>query len=237
MSLQTVKRLLRKKSNVRKARLLQGFFKTGPGEYGEGDLFLGVTVPAIRLIAESFSGLSRQAIHRLMRSRIHEERLTGLLILVRQYEQASTSAEENLIYRFYLARTHLVNNWDLVDLTAPNIVGSHLLSKSNRQALDALARSRNLWKRRIAVVATFAFIRHGQFKDTLRLSRLLLNDQHDLMHKAVGWMLREVGKRDSKVLETFLKKHYHDIPRTALRYAIERFPQTKRLAYLKGKRM
>ncbi|MEK6903098.1 MAG: DNA alkylation repair protein [Nanoarchaeota archaeon] len=220
---------LKKSANPQKAQILSGFFKTGRGEYGEGDQFLGITVPDSRKIAKKYSQLSFKNIEELLKSNIHEERLVALLILVHQYQ--TTKHKE--IVSFYLANTSYVNNWDLVDLTAPKILGSYLLhNPKEKNILVQLAQSQNLWKKRIAIVATYELIRHNQFEETLSIAEYLLKDAHDLIHKAVGWMLREVGKRNQAVEESFLEKHYRTMPRTMLRYAIERFSEEKRKQYL-----
>lgn len=231
MSLSLLKQEIKKAANPEKAKLLSGFFKTGIGEYGEGDEFLGIMVPIQRQLVKKYKHLELIEIEQLLKSKYHEERLIALLLLVHQYEKFPEKREE--IYKFYLSNTRYINNWDLVDLTAPRIVGMHLLNK-DKSILYKLVNSDNLWERRIAVLATFWFIREKQFEDSLKLSELLLKDKHDLMHKAVGWMLREIGKRDVKVLEAFLKKHYKIMPRTMLRYSIEKFPEEKRKAYLHG---
>ncbi|MDO8428215.1 MAG: DNA alkylation repair protein [Candidatus Diapherotrites archaeon] len=223
---------LRKVSNSAKAKILQGFFKTGKGDYGEGDVFLGVTVPVSRKIALQLSDLSFFELKQSLHSKFHEERLVALLILVQQFEHSDLKAQKK-IFNFYLKNKSQVNNWDLVDLTAPKLVGVYLLNQ-NPKILFKLVKSKNLWDRRIAIVSSFAFIRVGNFDLTLKLSKLLLKDSRDLIHKAVGWMLREVGKRDVFVLEKFLKQNYKKMPRTMLRYAIERFPEKKRKSYLNG---
>lgn len=212
---------------------LQRFFKTGKGEYGEGDKFLGIGVPVIRTLAKSFCDLPLSSVERLIKSPYNEERLLGFLILNSQYKNADEKGKKN-IFRFYFKNLRGVNNWNLVDLTAPNIIGFHLMNR-NKTVLYKLAKSKNLWSRRIAIISTFQFIRQNQFDDTLNIAAQLLQDKHDLIHKACGWMLREVGKRNVKVLERFLKNNYAKMPRTMLRYAIERFPEKKRKAYLKGK--
>lgn len=216
--------------NKTSAEHAQRFFKTGPGQYGEGDIFLGIRVPILRKLAKEHRDISLDAAVELLQSPFHEVRLLALLILVLQYERGG---KELAIYRAYLANTHRINNWDLVDVTAAQIVGAHLFGR-DRKPLYRLAKSKSLWERRIAIIATFYFIRRNQFADTLAIADILLNDQEDLMHKAVGWMLREVGKRDLKTEEDFLLPRYKQMPRTMLRYAIERFPEIKRLAYLKG---
>ena len=222
---------LRSLANPEKAKILQRFFKTGPGQYGEGDIFLGLTVPQIRVIAKNyFKEISLLDIQKLVESKYHEFRMCGLIILTYKYEKFEE--ERQRIYHFYLKNTKYINNWDLVDVTTPRIVGVHLLDK-DRSILYQLANSKDLWEKRIAILATFPFIRANDFKDCLAISEILLNDKHDLMHKAVGWMLREVGKRDVSVLENFLDKHIKEMPRTMLRYAIEKFKEEKRKEYLK----
>jgi 3-methyladenine DNA glycosylase AlkD len=217
--------------NPSDAAILQGFFKTGPGEYGEGDVFLGVRVPSIRrMVREARGGVRLPAARSLLRSRYHEARMLALMLLVELYRRGS-AVERQRIVDLYLGSADRINNWDLVDLSAHLILGPHLADR-DRSPLDRLARSGLLWERRIAVLATFHFIRLGQFDDTLRLAQRLLGDREDLMHKAVGWMLREVGKRDRARLEAFLDRHAHAMPRTMLRYAIERFPEPLRRAYL-----
>lgn len=232
MSLPDLKKEFLKLADKDKALLLQRFFKTGKGEYAEGDIFLGIVVPKQRaLVKKYWNLLDLKDIQELLNSKIHEHRLTALLILVNQYQKHPEKREE--IFKLYLANTKNINNWDLVDLSAPNIVGSYLLDK-NRSILYNLANSHHLWERRIAVLSTFMFIREKQFGDSLKIAEILLNDKHDLIHKAVGWMLREIGKRDVKVLESFLKKHHRKMPRTMLRYSIEKFPEGKRKAFLNG---
>jgi len=215
-----------------RARISQRFFKTGPGEYGEGDRFIGLTVPQIRRLAQQYRELSPAATQRLLQSSIHEERLLALLILVDAFAAADAlgQAQINKIYR---QSTRFINNWDLVDASAPQIVGAFLWKRS-KAPLRELACSANLWERRIAIIATFYLIRRDEFGPTLEIARQLLSDREDLIHKAVGWMLREVGKRDSAVEEKFLRRHYRQMPRTMLRYAIERFPEPHRQRYLRG---
>jgi len=221
---------LKKKSGKKRAEASAWFFKTGKGEYGEGDIFWGLTVPEQRTIAKQYSDASLTTIDKLMKSKVHEQRLTGLLILLQQYQK---NPDKKLV-NFYLDRTKWVNNWDLVDLTAHKILGHHLIDKK-RNILYKLAKSKVLWERRIAIISCFAFINQNDFRDAIKLAELLLHDDHDLMHKAVGWVLREIGKKDLAVEEKFLKKHYKTMPRTMLRYAIERFEEKKRQRYLKGK--
>ncbi|MCK9419823.1 MAG: DNA alkylation repair protein [Nitrospirae bacterium] len=233
MTAQKIRKRLRQLASREKAKVLQGFFKTGTGEYGEGDIFLGVVVPDIRRVAKEFSDTPLGEITTLLASTVHEERLLALLMLVSAYARGNDALKKK-IFSLYLKNTKYINNWDLVDLSAPNIVGSHLWDKS-RKPLYAFAKSKDLWKRRIAILSTFAFIRQNDFDDSLGIAKVLLTDDHDLLHKAVGWMLREVGKRDIAAEEKFLQQHYKKMPRTMLRYAIERFPEGKRRKYLDGK--
>jgi 3-methyladenine DNA glycosylase AlkD len=228
-----IRRTLRLHASGAKAKILQRFFKTGPGQYGEGDCFLGIVVPDIRRTAVKYRGAPDAAVLKLLASEYHEERLLALLIFVLQFPQADIPRRKQL-YTYYLDNIRFINNWDLVDLSAPHIVGAWLMDK-DRKPLLRLARSRDLWKRRIAVLASFAFIRENDFRDALAISKMLLRDEHDLIHKSVGWMLREIGKRSVAAEEQFLKRHYKTMPRTMLRYAIERFPETKRKRYLEGK--
>ena len=215
------------------AVVLQRFFKTGPGQYGEGDVFLGIRVPALRALAKQHREAGLATIAALLDSRYHEERLFALLLLMQWYQAADESGKQ-AAFDLYLGNTPHINNWDLVDASAPHIVGRHLEQRS-RAVLDTLARSPLLWERRIAIVATFHFIRRNDCTDTLYLARILLHDKHDLMHKATGWMLREVGKRDCAALESFLQTHQREMPRTMLRHAIERFAPPLRKRYLHGK--
>lgn len=223
---------LRKYSSAKKAEFLPSFFKTGKGEYGEGDIFIGVTVPNCRLVAKKFSALSFTEVEKLLKSRFHEERLTALFILVNKFQKGDISEREK-IFRFYSLNREFVNNWDLVDASVYKIVGDYLLDK-DRKFLYLLAKSTSLWERRMAIVATYAFIKEGQLDDTFKISKMLLKDKEDLIHKAVGWMLREAGKRDQSKLKEFLNAHYNNMPRTSLRYAIEKFPEMLRQSYLKG---
>ncbi len=226
-----IRKELRKCSDIDRAKNCQRFFKTGSGQYGEGDIFIGVTTPDIRkIVKNSVSRVNLKNVKELINSKIHEERLTGVLILVEMFKKSQKE-----IYDFYLENSKGVNNWDLVDLSAPKIVGTFLLDKSDRNILYKLATSKNLWDKRISIVSTYAFIRAGEFKDTLKISKILLKDSHDLIHKAVGWMLREVGKRDAEILKKFLRDNYNELSRTTLRYAIERFPEDLRKEYLLGK--
>jgi len=229
-SARSASRRLKALSNARRAKILAWFLKTGPGEYGEGDRFLGINVPILRREAKAFSELELPEIRRLLSSPWHEERFFALLILIRRFERAE-SAERERIFRFYLAHLRSVNNWDLVDLSAPSIVGEHLAGK-NVALLRRLVRSRVLWERRVAIVATFAFLRRGKLGPTFELARRLLDDPEELLHKAAGWALREAGKKDAALLRAFLDRHAHVMPRTMLRYAIEKFPRSERLEWL-----
>ncbi len=212
--------------------ILQRFFKTGPGEYGEGDRFIGVKMPGIRSICRECRGLPFAGVRTLLRSRVHEERMLALLVLVDAFARADAGGQRR-IYDFYLAHTRCINNWDLVDLSAAQIVGGWLRGRSGAP-LTRLARSKSLWERRIAIIATFSLIRNGEFDETFRIADLLLHDRHDLIHKAVGWMLREVGNRDGAAERRFLAARYKAMPRTMLRYAIEKFPEAERRTYLEG---
>jgi 3-methyladenine DNA glycosylase AlkD len=222
---------LREMANPRAAELAQRFFKTGPGEYGEGDLFLGIRVPVIRTLVREFRGLtSLSETEKLLASYLHEARLLALFLLVDRFENGDET-EQKKIYDLYLSHTDRINNWDLVDCSAPQIVGGWLASRSHAP-LYKLAKSKALWERRIAILATFYFIRRNDLADTFALSELLLRDKHDLMHKACGWMLREAGKRDEAALVNFLERHAATMPRTMLRYAIEKFDAAHRRHFL-----
>ncbi|MBI2598287.1 MAG: DNA alkylation repair protein [Candidatus Diapherotrites archaeon] len=232
MSIHSVKQELKFLSKPAKAKILQHFFKTGRGEYGEGDIFIGVTVPQTRAIAKKHASAPIIELEELLESKVHEERLAALLILVEKFKKAGEK-EKKEILEYYLQNTKFVNNWDLVDLTADKIVGEYLLEK-NKRILHKFARSNSLWKKRIAIIATFAFIKKNSFEETFKIAEQLLEDRNDLIHKAVGWMLREIGKRNLEAEEAFLKKHYKKMPRTMLRYSIEKFSEKKRQAYLKA---
>jgi 3-methyladenine DNA glycosylase AlkD len=232
MNVKVVVSELAKYADQNTAKDLKRFFKTRPGEYGEGDLFLGIRAPVLRRLAKKHRALSLTALGQLLRSDYHEERLLALCVMILQAEVKNENALENL-YRLYLENTGHVNNWDLVDCSAPHIVGRYLQDRS-RAPLYKLAASSSLWERRIAIISTFHYIRQGEFADALRIAELLLADNEDLIHKAAGWMLREVGKRSPPTAEAFLDKHCRAMPRTMLRYAIEKFPKAKRLRYLKG---
>ena len=233
MSINKLREKIKRVSNKKHAEAMLWFFKTGKGEYGEGDIFAGIKVPVQRKIAKEFLNLSFTELKELLKSKVHEERLIALLILVEKYEKGEKK-ENDKIFRFYIDNTKGINNWDLVDLSAPKIIGHYLLNKDKKLLYD-FAKSENLWDRRIAILSTYSFIKSGSYDDALRISDLLLNDKHDLIHKAVGWMLREVGKNNLAVEEIFLQPRYNKMPRTMLRYAIEKFPETKRKKYLEGK--
>ncbi len=237
MDLAQLRKELRSKSDPSRAMVSSRFFKTGPGDYGEGDVFYGITVPEMRSAAKRFAHLPLREAESLLRSRIHEERLCALLLLVQKFEsKTATERERKGIFDFYLRNTGRINNWDLVDLSSHEIVGRYLFDHpGERPVLRRLARSKSLWERRIAMVSCYYFIYRKEFAEPLAVATLLLQDRHDLIHKAVGWMLREMGKRDQEVLERFLARHYRTMPRTTLRYAIERFPEKRRKLYLEGK--
>lgn len=222
---------LRKLSKPEKIPIYKNFFKTGEGEYGEGDEFIGVTVPDSRRVARANADISYEELSSIIESGIHEDRLCALLILVHKFEKAKTELEKMQAVDFYLKYHLRGNNWDLVDVIAPKILGPWLMNRDKSLLYD-YAHSSNLWERRIAIITTFHFIRQGEFEDTIKVSEILLNDKHDLIHKAVGWMLREVGKRDQKELLDFLNKHHKYMPRTMLRYSIERLPDQLRKSYL-----
>ncbi|OGG03543.1 DNA alkylation repair protein [Candidatus Gottesmanbacteria bacterium RBG_16_37_8] len=221
---------LNKLKNPQKAKLLARFFKTGKGEYGEGDIFFGLTVPQQRSIAKRYSDLTVPDLQELIDSPIHEYRLISLLIIVEKYKKGNFKEKEKIV-DFYLKNTSQINNWDLVDLSAEKILGDYLMDK-DKSIIYKLTESANIWERRISILTTFQFIKNKKYDDTLKISEILLKDKHDLIHKAVGWMLREIGKRDQKIEEIFLQKYYKIMPRTMLRYAIERFNESKKKYYL-----
>lgn len=234
-TLREVQARLRSLANPDIAAHSQRFFKTGPGQYGEGDRFLGIRVPELRKVARAARAAPPEVAWRLVASSWHEERLTGLLMLVHAFEKGDPALREAIFARYLEVIDSGVNNWDLVDTSAHVIVGQHLHGAPNcATMLTRLGKSASLWERRVAVIATYAFIKRGDFEETLRLAGLLLEDPEDLIHKAVGWMLREVGKRDEAVLDGFLAQRYERMPRTMLRYAIERLPESRRRAYLEG---
>ncbi len=228
----SVEAALRERRNPEKAAFYPRFFKAGKGEYAEGDRFIGVVVPDQRKIAKQFKRLSLEEIQKLLNSPYHECRLTGILILVAHFENAKLDVQRRLIYDFYLSHLDRVNNWDLVDASAHKIVGEYLLNRS-RRPLFGLAKANHLWKNRVAIIATLRFIQHDQLDTTIEISERMLDHPHDLIHKAVGWMLREVGKRNEKLLALFLDEHVSRMPRTMLRYSIEKLPERKRQHYLK----
>ena len=233
MTAENIKKRLRKLANKDHAAISQRFFKTGPGEYGAGDIFLGIKVPVLRKLAKEYIDISPKDVKKLLKSPYHEERLLSLIIMAGQFSKGDQKKKKN-IYELYLQNIRYINNWDLVDVSADKIVGPFLHSTS-RKPLYELARSKILWKRRIAIMSTFHFIKHNDFKDTFKIAEMLLDDKEDLIHKAVGWMLREIGKRRLPSEEAFLKKHYRKMPRTMLRYAIEKFPEPRRKRYLQDK--
>jgi len=233
MNAEIVRRRLQELEVPEIAIFLQRFFKTGPGEYGDGDLFRGIRVPLLRKLAKEFQHLTLTETKKLLRSSYHEDRLLALLIVTRACERGDDPLRKK-IFNFYLNNTQFINNWDLVDSSAPQIVGGYLWDK-DRDVLYRLARSRQLWERRIAIMATFYFVKRNDDADTLKIAEMLLSDSEDLIHKAAGWMLREVGNRNRDVEERFLLKHYRQMPRIMLRYSIEKFPEPRRQQYLRGK--
>jgi len=233
MTFVKVKQDLQIFADPEKAKILSRFFKTGKGEYGEGDVFIGIKVPEQRQVAKKYyKEISLKEVEKLLTSKTHEYRLTALLILTYKYPKLSQEEQKEIV-DFYLSNKSYINNWDLIDLSAPKIIGKYLFDKPDeRKILYKLAKSKSLWERRIAILTTYTFIREKQFDDTLAISEILLKDDHDLIHKGVGWMLRELGNIDQKTEEQFLKKHYKKMPRTMLRYAIEKFDEKKRKFYM-----
>lgn len=223
---------IKKIANPEKAKALQRFFKTGNGEYAEGDTFVGLMVPQSRILAKKYKELSDKDLIALLHSPIHEERLIALFIFIEKFSKGTPETQKR-IYDIYLSNTRYINNWDLIDLSSSRIVGAYLSDKP-KDILTKLAHSDNLWERRIAMLATLYFIKQHNFEETLKIAEILLYDRHDLIHKAVGWLLREVGKLSRETEVKFLKKHYKTMPRTMLRYAIEHFPEEKRKRYLRG---
>ncbi len=228
-----LRKKIKKLANPEVSKTMKWFFKTGKGEYGEGDIFAGLKVPVQRKLAHEFKELTFVELRMLLSSKVHEERLISLFILVDRFAKSSEK-EKEVIFKFYINNRRGINNWDLVDLSAPKIPGKYLLDK-DKSLLFKFASSKNLWERRIAILSTYEFIRNRKYDTALKISQILLQDSHDLIHKAVGWMLREIGKRDLMVEEKFLKSRYNKMPRTMLRYAIEKFPEIKRKKYLQGK--
>ncbi len=238
MTAKLLKKRLREKAHPKKAKVLMTFFKTGPGEYGEGDQFIGVKMPEIRALAKGALSIPLTELVPLLESLIHEERMLALIIITLKFERHMKLKDLDGMkshFEFYLTHRSAINNWDLVDVTAPTVVGGFLFQRDHAP-LKRLARSNDLWERRISIVATHYFIRKGEFTDTLTIAKMLLKDPHDLIHKATGWMLREVGKRDQGVLTDFLNSHSREMPRTMLRYAIERLPEKVRKSYLLQKK-
>ena len=231
MDFPELKETLRSIASPERAEVTRSFFKMGPGEYSEGDQFLGIRIPDLRSLVKNANAVTLRQAVTLLHSEWHEERFMGILLMENRFERAGEESLQEEIVKAYLANTRWVNNWDLVDASAPSILGAWLLTRK-RSVLSELVRSENLWERRIAIVSTLTLIRAGEFSDTLRLTERLLSDSEDLMHKACGWMLREVGKKDRNILISFLGKHASGMPRTMLRYAIERFPQQERQAWL-----
>ena len=229
---ENIQKELKRLGNKEYAARLRKYFKTGKGEYGEGDRFLGIQVPVLRKIAKKYRKISIGEVSELIKSQFHEERLFSLLVLVNLFKRANDK-DKKKIYTVYLSNTKFINNWDLVDASAGHIVGAYLLTR-DKKPIYVLARSKNVWERRISIMSTSYFINYNRFVDTLNIAEMLLGDEEDLIHKAVGWMLREIGKRDFKLEERFLGKYYKSMPRTMLRYAIEKFPEEKRKSYLKG---
>ena len=229
---ENIQKQIRRLGNKQYAARLRKYFKTGKGEYGEGDRFLGIQVPVLRKIAKKYRKISIGEVSELVKSQFHEERLFSLLVLVEFFKRANDK-DKKIIYTVYLSNTKFINNWDLVDASAGHIVGAYLLTR-DKKPIYVLARSKNIWERRISIMSTSYFIKYNRFVDTLNIAEMLLGDEEDLIHKAVGWMLREIGKRDFELEERFLGKHYKSMPRTMLRYAIEKFSEEKRKIYLKG---
>jgi len=233
MRIDKIRTKLKLAADADKAKILQRFFKTGKGEYGEGDLFLGIQIPTLRSLVKEFPDITIDESPELLQSVYHEERMLALLFLVRAFQKGDEKTKKK-VFDLYLKNTSYINNWDLVDVTAPHIVGAWLWDKE-RKVLYKLAESKRLWERRIAIISTQHFIRKKDFGDTLSISKTLLNDKENLMHKAVGWMLREVGNRNVETEETFLIEHYKQMPRTMLRYAIEKFSEKRRHEFLERK--
>jgi len=232
MSLEKIREELESSGDPGGASILQKFFKTGPGEYGEGDVFRGVRIPILRKLSAKYHDLSLPHVEQLLHSTFHEDRMLAILIFIRRYAKGDEATKAK-VYRLYLKNRKSINNWDLIDVSAAHIVGAFLWDK-DRGMIHRLAQSNSLWDRRIAIISTFYFIRRGEFDETLAIARMLLLDTEDLIHKATGWMLREVGNRNLLVEEDFLRAHYNQMPRTMLRYAVEKFPDERRKRYLKG---
>lgn len=235
MKYDVLRKALVKKSSINRAEHAQHFFKTGKGEYGEGDIFIGVSVPDVRLVAKNHSDVEFIEIKKLLKSKIHEERLLGGIILVNQFKKSSAE-DQKKIHQFFIKNKKSMNNWDLVDTTAPTIIGEYCLQNKSYKVMDELLKSKHHWDRRLAILSTFAFIRKNDLRLTFKYARYLLNDQEDLMHKATEWMLREAGKRDVELLKAFINQHGHKMPRTMLRYSIEKFPDLLRQKILRETR-
>ncbi len=229
---ENIQKQIKRLGNKEYAARLRKYFKTGKGEYGEGDRFLGIQVPVLRKIARKYRKISIGEVSELVKSQFHEERLFSLLVLVESFKRANDK-DKKIIYTLYLSNTKFINNWDLVDASAGHIIGAYLLTR-DKKPIYVLARSKNIWERRISIMSTSYFMKYNRFVDTLNIAEMLLGDEEDLIHKAVGWMLREIGKRDFELEERFLGKYYKSMPRTMLRYAIEKFPEERRKIYLKG---
>lgn len=225
---------IQENSDIKKVKILQKFFKTKKGEYGEGDIFLGLNMPLQRNLAKKYEVLSFKEIEFLIENKFHEYRMIGFLVLLNKYEKSKNISEKEKIFLFLIKKMKWLNNWDLVDVICPKTIGDFCFKKNN-DFLKKLSKSKNLWEKRISIVSTYTYIKNNSLKETLEISKILLNDQHDLIHKAVGWMLREVGKKNISILENFLKENYDSISRTTLRYSIEKFPENKRKKYLQGK--
>ncbi|HOF03803.1 MAG TPA: DNA alkylation repair protein [Atribacterota bacterium] len=229
-----IKEEFKKFSNQQRAKILQRYFKTGKGEYGEGDIFLGLRVPDTRKIAKKYDNLSLEEVTGFLISQIHEERLFALLLLINLFQRGEEE-DRKQVYDLYLKNTEYINNWDLVDISAGSIAGAYLYNR-DKTPLYKLAKSEDLWERRIAIMATSFFIKMNELEDTIRIAEMLLKDKEDLIHKAAGWMLREIGKRDMAREENYLKRYYQEMPRTMLRYALEKFPEEKQKSYLKKRK-
>ncbi len=229
---ENIQKQIKRLGNKEYAARLRKYFKTWKGEYGEGDRFLGIQVPVLRKIARKYRKISIGEVSELVKSQFHEERLFSLLVLVESFKRANDK-DKKIIYTLYLSNTKFINNWDLVDASAGHIIGAYLLTR-DKKPIYVLARSKNIWERRISIMSTSYFMKYNRFVDTLNIAEMLLGDEEDLIHKAVGWMLREIGKRDFELEERFLGKYYKSMPRTMLRYAIEKFPEERRKIYLKG---
>jgi 3-methyladenine DNA glycosylase AlkD len=234
-----INKKIEEKRDLKRAIVSKSFFKTAKGEYGEGDIFIGISVPESRAIAKDFLNLNFKEIKTLLNDKIHEKRLIALIILVEKFNRANKE-EKRKIFKFYLENRKFVNNWDLVDLSADKIIGNFIYNFGKEYPnyegiLRKFAKSKNLWDRRISIISTFFFIKQNYFKESIYISRLLIKDDHDLIHKAVGWVLREIGNRNKECLENFLKKHYEKMPRTMLRYSIEKFNKKEKKKYLNGK--